>query len=163
MPAMAKRWGVAHAFAGTGAVLSACLAWTACHSSSVPLPASTGDAASDTGDDGGAIVGQPDGEPCNPCIQVCACTPGFTFYDPGTCTTYTCLDGAWGGMGCLGLGCHEAGEAGDGGQDGEGGGDATRPEEAGDAAMTEAGDSSAPLDGADAALPDAAPTDATSG
>jgi hypothetical protein len=154
---MSKRWGVAHAFAGTGAVLSACLAWTACRSNSVPLPASTGDASSDTGDDAEASVEQPEGEACNPCIQICPCTPGFTFYDPGTCTTYTCLDGAWGGMSCLGLGCVEAGEAGDGGEDGEGG-DATLPEDAGDA-----GDSSTPLDAADAALPDASPTDATSG
>jgi hypothetical protein len=53
----------------------------------------------------------PEGEACNPCIQVCPCTPGFTFYDPGTCTTYTCVDGSWGGMGCIGLGCDDAGEA----------------------------------------------------
>jgi hypothetical protein len=152
---MSKRWGVAHAFvgfAGTGAVLSACLAWTACHSASVPLPASTGDAASDTGEE--PIVEQPEGEACNPCFQVCPCTPGLTFYDPGTCTTYTCLNGTWGGTGCGGLGCHDAS------RDGEGG-DATLPQDAGDAAVVETGDSSVPLDAAEASLPDAAPMDAT--
>jgi hypothetical protein len=158
---MSKRWGVAHALLGSGAVLSACLAWTACHSASVPLPASSGDAAADGGDDGEASI-EPDGEACNPCLQVCPCTPGFTFYDPGSCTTYTCLDGAWGGVSCLGLGCDEAGDAGDGGDGGEGG-DATLPEDAdsslsdaADASAGETGDSSAPLDSA-------TPADATSG
>jgi hypothetical protein len=163
---MPKRFGVAHAFAGSGAVLSASLAWSACHSNSVPLPSSTEDAGSDTGDDGEASVEPPEGEACNPCIQVCPCTVGFTFYDPRTCTTYTCLDGAWGGVSCLGLGCDEAGDAGDGG-------DATLQEdadssvvEAGDAPGAETGDSSpAPdaLDTTDSSLPDAPPTDATSG
>jgi hypothetical protein len=107
-------------------------------------------------------VEQPEGEACNPCFQICPCTPGFTFYDPGTCTTYTCLDGAWGGISCVGLGCVDAGEAGDGGEEGDGG-DATLPEDGGDTSVAETADSSAPPDGADAALPDATPTDATSG
>jgi hypothetical protein len=94
--------------------------WTACHASSSPY------AGANSGDDAAEAESAPEPESappeCNPCFQLCPCTPGDTFFSPGTCTTYTCLDGAWGGGGCLGPGCDDGGDAESGDDDAEGGG-----------------------------------------
>ncbi len=85
------------------------LLWTACRSSSYPLsPESNPDASDDQSLHEEATPLPPD---CNPCLQVCACTPGDTFFATGSCMTYTCVSGTWGAFDCLGLGCDEAGDA----------------------------------------------------
>jgi hypothetical protein len=79
--------------------------WTGCKGSSNGASAA-GDDASDDADDATLA---PDTFDCNPCFQVCSCTPGTTMFSPGSCTTFTCgADGLWGGQGCIGLGCVDA-------------------------------------------------------
>jgi len=87
--------------------------WIACKSSS--SGSASGD---DGGDDGGSdATQQPEGPTCNPCLQVCACTPGDTYFSPGNCMTVTCgPSGTWGGGGCVGLGCVDATDDGEAGE-----------------------------------------------
>jgi hypothetical protein len=82
--------------------------WAGCtHTDYVP-PASADGSANDGTLDEFLIV--EDTFECSPCFQVCACTPGDTFYSPGKCMTVYCPpEGMWGGPGeCGGLGCAEA-------------------------------------------------------
>ena len=87
--------------------------WIACKSSS--SGSASGD---DGGDDGGSDVAQqPEGPACDPCLQVCACTPGDMYFSPGNCMTVTCgPSGMWGGGGCVGLGCVDAADDGEAGE-----------------------------------------------
>jgi hypothetical protein len=81
--------------------------WTGCKGSS----RGTSAAGDDAGDDADDATLAPDTFECNPCFQVCSCTPGATLFSPGSCTTFTCgADGLWGGRGCIGLGCVDAAE-----------------------------------------------------
>jgi hypothetical protein len=108
------------------------VAWTACHAGTSPAGGNSGGDAADAGSPPETESAPPE---CNPCFQLCACTPGDTFFSPGTCTTYTCVDGAWGGGGCLGLGCDD-------------GGDAESVDDAAEDGGGDAGDDSEPMDDA---------------
>ena len=79
--------------------------WTGCKGSSN----GSSTAGDDAGDDADDATLAPDTFECNPCFQVCSCTPGTSMFSPGSCTTFTCgADGLWGGQGCIGLGCVDA-------------------------------------------------------
>ena len=97
-------------------------AWAGCKSAASSASGS-GDDAGDASDD---MTAQPDnGQPCNPCLAVCACTPGDTYFSPGNCMTVFCgPSGTWGGVG---LGCMDAADDGEAGETdgttGDGGGD----------------------------------------
>jgi len=129
-------------------IVAAGLVWLACshkvYTEPGPPDGSSGDdAQSDT-----SLVGEDvveDTFQCNPCLAVCPCTSGDTFYNPGKCETVTCLTGTWGGESCIGLGCEESGpdETGSGMDGGDG---SIHP---GDAAVDGSdGASDAPSDGA---------------
>lgn len=49
---------------------------------------------------------------CDPCSQVCPCTPGDTFFNAAACETVVCgPNGEWGGINCaVGDGCPDAGD-----------------------------------------------------
>ena len=111
----------------------------------------SGDDGGDEGDvlnlDDQTIIPDDSGS-CDPCSDVCPCTPGDTFFNTGSCETVTCgSSGFWGGTSCLGLGCDEAGDddSGSSGDDGstgptgdaglDGGGDGTTS----DAGVSESG------------------------
>lgn len=98
-------------FAATAAVCG--LAWIACsnrpqNSMNVPEDASSDDGPDGSSDDGSGI--DLDSGTCSPCGEICACTPGDSFYSPAACGTYTCpASGMWGGATwCQGHGCPEA-------------------------------------------------------
>jgi hypothetical protein len=95
------------------AIVAAGLVWLACSHKEYSEP---GPPDGSTGDDGQSADSPlvtldvaEDNFDCNPCLTVCDCTPGDTFFNPGTCETVTCNSGTWGGESCLGLGCAESG------------------------------------------------------
>ena len=97
-------------------ILATGLVWVACShhedTGSGP-PDGCGD---DTCDEGAQLDGPlvvldvaEDNYDCDPCVAVCFCVTGDTFYNPGKCETVTCTTGTWGGESCIGLGCEESG------------------------------------------------------
>ena len=109
-------------------------AWTGCHGTSPGDTEIPGEDATDGTDDATLL---PDTFECNPCFQICPCTPGATMYSASSCTTFTCgANGLWGGRGCLGLGCVDAGDDSsddETGRSADGGHAATEVGDAGDA------------------------------
>jgi hypothetical protein len=59
----------------------------------------------DAGEAGDDVIdgASAEGPECNPCFQLCACTPGAMVYSAAQCMTYTCPpSGVWGATGCAG-------------------------------------------------------------
>jgi len=88
------------AWAGFGVSVVASLVWWSCSNSSAGGggAADAGEAGDDASDS--AVVEETE---CNPCFQLCACTPGQPVYSPKQCMKYTCPpNGVWGSLGCTG-------------------------------------------------------------
>jgi hypothetical protein len=83
--------------------------WTSCSSSSNgAAPADAGSDADGTAMD--STIQEDSG--CNPCFEVCGCTPGDTFVINGACKTITCGSSEqWGIVDCE-TSCPEAGDEG---------------------------------------------------
>lgn len=86
---------------GFGVIVFASAAWWSCSSSSAGGSGGGGPDGGEAGDDASDVtIEQPE---CNPCFQICACTPGDMVYSPTACMTFTCPPtGVWGEMGCTG-------------------------------------------------------------
>jgi hypothetical protein len=98
-------------FLATAALFA--FAWIACSSRPNNAMNVPGDASSEGGPDGSSGEGSGidfDSGTCSPCGEICACTPGDSFYSQQACGTYTCPpSGVWGGTTwCKGHGCPEA-------------------------------------------------------